>query len=224
MDKIDCSHTLMPEANKHKIEVESELYGLINTIINLYGRYHSGEIRDSFFKKSIKNTTNDLLKLNLYLNEKNIVLLNLLEDMKFTNEYFRAIHIINEVSSLDFDDPHFISIQDKRQKYSDSISSSLLELPGLTSEITSTFITLLDALKLDDFVEPNLILKLFDDLNKSFTKFPGLESIKTRIDEIHEFALKNKLNLIDNKTTRDLLGEDLYQIYKDFQSSLNLKT
>ncbi len=147
-----------------KSELESEIFATINTILNLNQKYQKGILKESFFQRSIKSATNDLLELNLSLNKHNIVLSKLLNHMNFAEDYYKAINIINKISSLNF----------STNQFSKSLSSSILDLPGITSEITASFITLIDALKLDGFDNIELIFEFFKDLKKNFDRFPGL--------------------------------------------------
>ena len=59
----------MPEERRdnsdYRSEIESELFALINTVINLYNKYQNGDLKDNFFQKSIKNCMNELLKINI---------------------------------------------------------------------------------------------------------------------------------------------------------------
>ncbi|MFW9819991.1 MAG: hypothetical protein ACFFE5_10310 [Candidatus Thorarchaeota archaeon] len=113
---------------------------------------------------------NDLIKINLALNENNIELTKLLAEMNITDEYYKAIDVINKISSLNI----------TTNQFSKSTSSSILEIPKLSSEITSSFITLMDALKLETFDDNDIFFDLIKDLKKSFDRFPGLELSKIK--------------------------------------------
>jgi hypothetical protein len=133
--------------------------------------------------------------------------------MDFTEEYNSAIDIINRVSSLNISE--------------DSISSKnhiFLELPGITSEITTSFITLMDALTLEGLTKNDLIINLFEELTANLSKFPGLDDILIRVDSVQKKALNRNNQLFSNKQLKEILIEDLYQIFKDFQTKLGLKS
>lgn len=133
----------------HYSNIESDLYSIINTILNLYQKYQNGILKENFFQKSIKNSMSELLKINFLLKENKILLSELLDNMHFTKKYYEAIDIINNLSALNFPDSFLIKSSKELPQYNKTISSSMLELPGVTAQITSSFITLLDALKLD---------------------------------------------------------------------------
>ncbi|MHA2197880.1 MAG: hypothetical protein ACXABO_20030, partial [Promethearchaeota archaeon] len=80
---------------------ESELYALIHTILNAYEKFQEGSINSIFFQKTVKNTINDLMKFNFYLDEKKIDLSLLLKKMNLTGKYYEVIRIINSISSID---------------------------------------------------------------------------------------------------------------------------
>ena len=195
-----------------KSEFESEIFATVNTILNLYQKYQKGILKEIFFQRSIKSATNDLLELNLSLNKHNIVLSKLLNHMNFTDDYYKAIDIINKISSLNF----------STNQFSESLSSSILEIPGITSEITASFITLIDALKLDGFDNNELIFGLFKDLKKNLDKFPGLELDKIKLQKIFEEILQNEEKIANNKNYRDTISDDLYDLYVAFKEKLNL--
>ncbi len=201
--------------NKKKIsEIESELYALCNSITNLYKKYQEGTINDNFFFKALRNARNGLLKINIYFKEKNISLSKVLNDMNFTREYNNAIRTIDNI---------FIP-NDNHHNFSKTIKTSLLELPGITSEITSSFITLMDALKLNGIRSSELITKLFNELKQNLNDFPGLEDIKLKIKKLRNYVLNNISNLIENKIYSEKVEDHLYRIFVEFQFKINLKT
>ncbi len=196
-----------------KSELESEIFATVNTILNLNQKYQKGILKEIFFQRSIKSATNDLLELNLSLNKHNIVLSKTLNHMNFTDDYYKAIDIINKMSSLSFSNSQF----------SETISSSILEIPGISSEITASFITLIDALKLDGFDNTELIFGLFKDLKKNFDRFPGLELEKIKLQKIFEEVLQNEEKIVNNKNYRDSIADKLYDLYVVFKEKLNLE-
>ena len=161
----------------------------------------------------IKRAMNDLVKINLALNENNIDLTKLLADMNITNDYYKVIDVINKISSLNI----------STSQVSKSMSSSILEIPKLSSEITSSFITLMDALKLETFDDNDIIFDLVKDLKKNFDKFPGLELSKIKLSKIYQEFLKNGEKIITQKKFRDSLVDDLYSVFQDFKEKLNLQ-
>jgi len=197
---------------ENKSELESEIFATVNTILNLNLKYQKGILKEVFFQRSIKSATNDLLELNLSLNKCNIALSKLLNHMNFTDDYYKAIDIINKISSLNF----------STSQFSESISSSILEIPGITSEITASFITLIDALKLSSFDNNELIFGLFKDLKKNLDKFPGLELDKIKLQKIFEEILQNEEKIANNKNYRDTIADSLYDLYVVFKEKLNL--
>ncbi len=196
-----------------KSELESEIFATVNTILNLNQKYQKGILKEIFFQRSIKSATNDLLELNLSLNKHNIVLSKTLNHMNFTDDYYKAIDIINKMSSLSFSNSQF----------SETISSSILEIPGISSEITASFITLIDALKLDGFDNTELIFGLFKDLKKNLDRFPGLELEKIKLQKIFEEVLQNEEKIVNNKNYRDSIADKLFDLYVVFKEKLNLE-
>ncbi len=212
----------MDNTNKKLSDVESELFALVNSINNLYKKYQEGTINDNFFRKAIKNAMKGLLKIKLYFNEKNISLSEVLIYMNFIEQYNRAIKIFKEIYVLNSPE-EFNEIGNKNMSHFDiNLRNSILELPGITSEITASFITLMDALKLEGITSSDLVLKLFKELKKSIKKFPGIDTIQLEVNEIYNRAMKNQQNLIKNKRFRDIIVDKLYQIFKEFQHKLNL--
>ncbi len=196
----------MEENNKKfpKIEfkIESELFALVNTVINLEKKYQEGVISDNFFQKSIKNAINGLLKINIYFKEKNILLTDFVKKKNFLTKYNNAVSIINDIPTLN--SPKEITKSINGNKFENKPRMSVLELPGITSEITSSFIT-----------------KLFKELKKNLEKFPGLKDIKIKIKKINEYVLNNANILVNSK---EILVDELYQVFKEFQNKINLKT
>lgn len=209
----------MPDNDIEDEEVESELHAITHTILNLSKRYDKADINESFFQKSIKKVTNELLRIHMKLREKSLILSDLLERTHLTQKYYQALDIINKVSSLNFAD----TSSRKTSQYSNRLSSSLLELPGITSKITSSFITLLDALKLEEFNDFGTMDKFFTELSLNVEQFPGLETLGLKINKLHEYLVGNKSRFIKSKNFRTLLEEDLYTLFKVFQDTLNIE-
>ena len=203
-------------------EIESELFALINSIINLYDKYQKGSINENFFQKAIKDAINGLLNINLYLKERNISLSKFLNGMNLLNDYNKVIKIVNNLSDLD----EFNGVRNGNKFYSEKrIKSSILELPGIASEITSSFITLIDALKLEGQSQ-YLMIRLLNELKANFKKFkfPGLKDIHLRIKKIYKYALKNTANLVSDNQFREEIADRLYTLLKEFQQKISVKT
>lgn len=206
-------------------KIESELFALINSIINLYNKYQKGSINENFFQKAIKDAMNGLLNINLYLKERNISLTKFLNGMNLLNDYNKVIKIVNSISDLDSYN-EFNAVRNGNKFYSEKkIRSSILELPGIASEITSAFITLIDALKLEGQSQ-YLMIRLLNELKANFKKFkfPGLKDIQLKIKKIYKDALKNTANLISDNQFREEIADRLYSVLKEFQQKISVKT
>ena len=194
-------------------ELESEIFAIVNTIISLDQKYQTGNLKENFFQRSIKSAMNDLLRINLSLNKNNIELSKLLATMNITDNYYKAIDVINKLSSLNI----------STNQFSKTTSSSILEIPRISSEITSSFITVMDALKLEGLRNSDLIMKLFKELKLSLQNFPGIDDISLKIEKIKSHALENRNLLIENRLYREKLVDHLYDVFNEFQNKINLK-
>ncbi|MFX0136437.1 MAG: hypothetical protein ACFFDN_22545 [Candidatus Hodarchaeota archaeon] len=194
-------------------KIESELYSLVKSITNLNNKYQKGIVNENFFRKALKSAMNNLLKLNLFLKENNIYLSDLLKNMDLSQEYNNAINIINRVSSLNLADNR---ISTRTQTF--------LELPGITSEITTSFITLMDALTLDVLTKHDFIFNLFDELNHNLGNFPGLDDILFRVKTLQKKALNNIDKLSHDAKLKEKLIDELYHVFKEFQNKISLKS
>ena len=79
--------------NTSEALIESELFSLVNTILNIYKKYQNGIIKENFFQKTLKNAINNLVKFNLHLNKKNIPLSKLLKKMNLSQLEFYATQL-----------------------------------------------------------------------------------------------------------------------------------
>ena len=198
-------------------KIQSELYAIIETIINLEMKYKDGQLKDNFFQNTIRNAINDLIKLNFELQDNNIQLSEFLEEMKYNKEYFKAIDIINRISSLHFSSESSI---DNSSLYPETVRSTFFGLPGLSSEITSLFITLMDALKIGNLSDNQILINLLKDLKFNFDKFPGLEDLKFQFDILYKKVLNDPDKLFSNQQHRESIGHELYSIFNEFQKKL----
>ncbi|MFX1301809.1 MAG: hypothetical protein ACFFBV_02435 [Promethearchaeota archaeon] len=200
-------------ASDNKIKIESELFALVKSITNLNNKYQKGIVNDNFFRKALKSTMNNLIKLNFILKENNLHLSDLLKKMDISHEYKTAITIINRVSSLNLSDD---KLSTKNRTF--------LELPGITSEITSSFITLMDALSLDGLTKNDFIFNLFEELTHNLNDFPGLDDILFRVKSLQKKALNNIDKLKYDAKIKEEFIDNLYHIFKEFQNKITLKT
>ncbi|MFX1574056.1 MAG: hypothetical protein ACFFB0_15030 [Promethearchaeota archaeon] len=203
--------------------IESELYALIHTILNAYEKFKEGVINNIYFRKTVKNAINELLKFNFILDEKKIELSTLLKKMNFTKQYYKAIGIINKLSSLEFSKNLSETGISDQLPISNEISSIVLELPGITLEITSSFITLMDALKLNGFKERELIEELFRELINNMERFPGIDTLLLKVKAIFNQSFNNKTNFDDLTKSKEIIVDEIYQLFKEFQNKLNPK-
>ncbi|MFW9786000.1 MAG: hypothetical protein ACFFFB_27190, partial [Candidatus Heimdallarchaeota archaeon] len=211
----------MVEEDIHNSDIESELYALIHTILNAYEKFEERVINDNFFRKTVKNGINELLKFNFYLDEKNIDLSQLLIKMNFTEQYYKAISIINKLSSMEYSENSTKADINEDSIHSKGMGSIVLELPSITLEITSSFITLMDAIKLKGLKETELINNLYRELIKNMEKFPGIDDLLNNVKRTYKRTLrynnaKDRANKID-----EIIVDELYQIFRQFQHKLN---
>lgn len=211
------------EENINIFEIESELYALVNTIKNLLVKYKENTINENFFRKALRNAVKGLLKINISLKEKGLLLSKVLKDMDFVKEYNTAVRTIDKVLIINPHKQNFEFLDENHSTLSKSIKSSILELPGITSEITTSFITLMDALKLEGLRNSDLIMKLFKELKLSLKNFPGIDDITLKIEKIKSHASENTNLLIENRVYREKLVDHLYEIFNEFQNKINLK-
>ncbi|MFX1389234.1 MAG: hypothetical protein ACFE9Z_04120 [Promethearchaeota archaeon] len=193
-------------------KIESELFALIKSITNLNIKYQKGIVNENFFRKALKNSMNNLMELNLKLKEKNLILTNLLKKMRISEEYHSVIDIVNRVSSLNLSNNTYFHK-----------NHTFLELPGITSEITSSFITLMDALTLEGLTKYDFILNLFDELVYNLSNFPGMEHILVEVKTIQKKAKNNLVESVSQPKLKEDLIEYLYELFKEFQSKLKVK-
>ena len=211
------------EENTKISEIESELYALVNTIKNLWVKHQENTINENFFRKALRNAVKGLLKINLSLKEKGLLLSKVLKDMDIVNEYNNAVRTIDKVLIINPRKENFEFIDSDYSQISKSIKSSILELPGITSEITASFITLMDALKLEGLRNSELIMKLFKELKVSLKNFPGVDDISLKIEKLNSHASENATLLIGSSVYREKLVDHLYDVFKEFQNKINMK-
>ena len=210
------------EENTKIFEIESELYALVNTIKNHWVKYKENTINENFFRKALRNAVKGLLKINISLKEKGLLLSKVLKDMDFVKEYNSAVRTIDEILVINPHKENYGFLDEDHSHFSNSIKSSILELPGITSEITTSFITLMDALKLEGLRNSDLIMKLFKELKLSLKNFPGIDDITLKIKEIKSHASENTNMLIENRVYREKLVDHIYEIFKEFQNYLKM--
>jgi len=201
-------------------DFKSELYALVHTIINANSKFEQGVINNNFFRKTVKNAINELVRFNIELEKREIELASLLKKMGISPHYFKAIEIINRLSSLEFSTE---KLSQDKSTFSQEINPDVLELPGITLEITSSFITLMDVLKLKGFNDIELVDNQFKELMRNLKKFPGLDDLLLNIESIHRHASKFENYEERESNFNELIVDEIYNEYIEFQKMLNLK-
>lgn len=205
---------------KKKTDVESDLYALINTILNAYEKFKEGVVQENFFRRTLNNTIKELLRFNFYLDKKKINLTSLLEKMNFSEQYYKAIELINKLSSLDFPSSDVGDEPSNQSLFTKKMTQTVLNLPSITLEITTSFITLMDALKLKGFEDGEIIDKLFTDLKNNLKKFPDIDDLLIRVKAINKRAFNSEIDR--SNRTSEIIADELYKIFREFQNKLNL--
>lgn len=203
--------------------IESELYAIISTLNKLYEKYQKGIVSKDFFQKSFKALIFDFIDIKISLKENGIHLSDIIKEREFIEEYNKAIIVIDKISKVDLTKKLLTIRENNKLNSNDIVESSFLNLPGITSEITSYFITLRDAIKLDISVGNYFILGLFKNLKKQLSKFPGFEDLTKKIDKLYEHLTLNINTFRENELYRDKLGVHLNNIFKEFQDIMDLQ-
>jgi len=203
-------------------QLESELFANISIINKLYERYQRGQLNADFFQKSFKNAVYELLKIKIALKEKNILLSMIIKENEYIGQYNKAMHVIDKVSELNLAKTSYRS-DINNNRYASILKSSILHLPNLTSGITSNFITLMDAIKLEISVGESFILHLFQELIEQTRTFPGLTNISQKLRKIYSHVSKNIETLKNNHNYQEKVVNHIYDLFKQFQYLLSLK-
>ncbi len=208
---------------KSVLEIESELYSLVKTLKRIHERYKKGEIQENFYLKSIKSTIRELIQFKFELQEKNVQMKDFLQKVEFSEDYFKIVDIINNISNLK-SNPNTLDQKKISTKngMNAKIQRAVLELPGLSTEITAAFITLMDALKLGDIASGKLLKKLFSDLLSALHRFPGLDDLSEEIETLSININKLQDDEIQNTQDQENLVDQIYTIFNDFKNKLNI--
>lgn len=203
-------------------QLESELFANINIINKLYERYQKGQLNADFFQKSFKNSVYELLQIKIVLKEKNVLFSNLIKNNQYVGQYNKAMHVIDQVSELNLTKTSYNS-EASDNRYAKILKNSIISLPGLTSSITNSFITLMDAIKLEISVGESFILNLFQELIEKTRTFPGLKNLSQKLQKIYSHLSKNIEILKTNKEYQEKVVDHLYDLFQEFEHLLSLK-
>ncbi|MBY9006261.1 MAG: hypothetical protein KGD63_05845 [Candidatus Lokiarchaeota archaeon] len=213
----------MSSHHKSIHKLESELYAIITTFNKLYEKNQKGIVSKEFFEMTFRNLVYDFIDIKITLKLDDIDLSDIIKDVHFIEEFNETISIIKKRSQTDHTKKLLTIHDENRLKYSNLIAPSLSYLPGITSEITSYFITLIDAVKLDISVGNSFILGLFKNLKREIIKFPGFDYLNKKIDKLYRHLSQNFDTFRENEQYREKLGIHLNNIFEEFQDILDLQ-
>ncbi len=80
----------------------------------------------------------------------------------------------------------------------------------------------MDALKLKGLHESELIDKLFRELKNNMKRFPGMDDLHTKIKKVYGLTLLKFKSEHTGKNSSEEIVDEIYQIFKEFQSKLTL--
>jgi hypothetical protein len=202
------------------LEIESELYCSICSIINLYNKNQNGLINHNFFHKSLQNSYRKLRSINLHLKNHNISITDFVRKTDFIKDYNTALQIINEFSSKKISLSTLDLKSKNKRDFAQKLKETVLDLPSLTSEITSSFITLMDAIKLSSRHNQRLIFKFFNELKVTLHKIPEFHTYLQKVKKIEGHVKRNFDLLLEKEEYKEKVVNHLYNIYQEFQNQL----
>ena len=146
-----------------------------------------------------------------------------LQKVEFSEDYFKIVDIITNVSNLK-SKPNTLDQKQISTKngMNAKIQRAVLELPGLSTEITTAFITLMDALKLGDIASGKLLKQLFSDLLSALQRFPGLDDLSKKIESLYIKITKLQDDEVQNTYEQENLVDQIYIIFNAFKNKLNI--
>ncbi len=202
------------------VKIESELYSLVNSVLELNSKFKKGMINEGFFYKSLKNNINQFHKINNYCKENRIAIQDILKRMDFVDNYNKALDVINEISSTRFSNDEYRESERDLPKSSERLKSSLLDLPKIASDITASFITLMDSLKLEIVSNYD---QLFNEILQNLSQFSSLQSVSKKVKDLFEQITKDRRKMVEIPRYREQVTNQLWDIYNEFQKRLSFK-
>ncbi|MBD3214928.1 MAG: hypothetical protein GF311_20115 [Candidatus Lokiarchaeota archaeon] len=213
----------MSYREKSVSQLESELFANISIINKLDEKYQKGQLNADFFQKSFKNAVYELLQIKIALKQRNIIFSDLIKKNNYIHEYNKAIRTIDKISELNLAKASYQHKINTNNRYGSLLKSSILHIPGITSEITSSFITLMDAIKLEISIGESFILNLFQELIEKTRTFPGLQNLSQKITKIYKHVTAHIETLKTNREYQEKVVNHLYDLFQEFQYLLSLK-
>lgn len=191
-------------------KLKPKLFALINSVLELEDKYQKGKISDSFFHKTLKSSMDSLMEIKIKLKESDISIVDLVKQMGIKQRYDKSLSIMDEV----------ILSQEAPPSSQARFKTSVLELPSQTSQITSAFITLMDALQLDKIRDASYIHALFDDLKEALARVPMLNPILAKVNQVHAHALDHSEMILNSRSYKKKACDHLFAIFKQFEDAL----
>ncbi len=194
-----------------RLQVESEIFAQAKMLERLQGGFEGGEFEESVYRRQLGVSLRELFALQKQYEDAGHSFTKFLEGQTNLGDLRKILGKIAELNQS-FSDQKDVTLATLQLK-------SYKEFAAVASELTASFITLLDCIKLRGVAKPALLTEFLADIISHAKKMDFDRSLIARLEELLS-ELKEKTDDLPDEDL-DLLEHQVDVLFTEFQ--LNMK-
>ncbi|HMF32884.1 MAG TPA: hypothetical protein VKK79_15785 [Candidatus Lokiarchaeia archaeon] len=195
-----------------KLEIEAEMFAHAKVLERLQAGYEGGEFDESVYQRQLSASLRELFGLQKQYEEKGHSMTAFLAEQEFPSWLGKVLEKIAGMSQ-DFAGMEHANLATLSQQ-------SYKEFAATASDLTASFITLLDCIKLRGVAQPPLLDEFFGEVIRHAQKLGLKPDLNSRLESLRATLMDHDGDLTGVEL--DQLEHDVDLLFTEFQ--MDLKT
>jgi hypothetical protein len=199
-----------PKKGPSKLEIEADIFAQAKLLERLEAGYKGGEFDESVYQRQLSASLRELFALQQQYEEKSHSFAKFLAEQKLPELLGRVLEKVagigQDVADLEPADYSALSFQ------------SFKQFAATASDLTASFITLLDCIKLRGIAQPQLLAEFLSDVIGHAQKLGVKEGLTTCLETLREEIIGHDGEFVEAEL--DQLEHDVDLFFTEFQMDL----
>jgi len=204
--------------HKSLLEIQAEIYSILQTSGFLQSRYNSGRLGAEFYFRRMKSLHDEIVQFQSTLSKKGKNLVELTQNMPLSQDSAFLIRELSSISDASYD------------KFCQAWSIDPFQLANVVSMITSKFITLLDYIQLTETLDIHFLTELIQEVSQALLQMKSFQHFAVQISQIFQSwqfdeqhinsSLKSNYTNPTHSDLKKVLGDRIYSLFTAFKGYL----
>jgi hypothetical protein len=203
---------------KSLLEIQAEIYSILQTSGFLQTRYNSGRLGAEFYFRRMKSFQDEIVQMQSILSNKGKNLVDLTQNMPLSQDSAFLIRELSSISDASYD------------KFCQTWSIDPFQLANVVAMITSKFITVLDYIQLTDVLDPHFLMELIQDVSQALLQMHSFQHFAVQLSQIFQSwqfdqqhinsTVKTNHSPPTHSELKKVLGDRIYSLFNAFKGYL----